>query len=296
MPPVILSRRIALLGIASSICISRMAVARIDDSDFAKQLAALEQRLGGRIGVQATDTGTGATLAYREHERFAMCSIFKLLLAAAVLWRVDRGRLSLTQQVAFTATDILDHAPVCKAYLAAGRLPIAALIAAIIEVSDNTAANLLLKLIDGPPGLTVWLKNIGDTTTRLDRFETELNSNLPGDERDTTTAAAMMSTMKKLLVDGVLKADSRAMLIERLKTCSTGLERLRAGLPTDWVAGDKTGSGANGAVNDVAIIWPPQRAPILIAVYLSGSAQPLATLNAAHAQISKLIAAQFSKT
>jgi beta-lactamase class A len=166
---------------------------------------------------------------------------------------------------------------------------------AIIVVSDNAAANLLLVPAGGPAGFTHFLRSSGDAVTRLDRTEPQLNENVAGDQRDTTTPDAMARTMRRLLMeDDVLNLASRERLINWLIACRTGRERLRAGLPTDWRAGDKTGAGMNGAVNDVVIAWPPERPPILIACYLSDSTADAATLNAAHAEIARIVAETWS--
>jgi beta-lactamase class A len=163
---------------------------------------------------------------------------------------------------------------------------------AAVTVSDNTAANLLLNRIGGPEELTAFLRQCGDKVTRLDRNEPELNTNLPGDERDTTTPRAMAKTMNTILLGDVLSASNRDQLIQWLRDAKTGLGRLRGGLPSDWIAGDKTGTGVNGAANDVAIAWPPGRKPILIASYLSGSAASPEDLNAAHVAIARSVAAR----
>jgi len=295
MPHCVFGRRTFLLGAMLGTAV--LAKARPTMELVATQrLTELENQVGGRIGVLALNTANGARLAHRENERFAMCSTFKWLLAALILSEVERGKLTLTQKVPFTPNDLFDHAPVVKAHINEGELSVETLTQAIVEVSDNTAANLLLRLIDGPAGLTRYLRKLGDDITRLDRFETELNSNLPSDQRDTTTPAAMVSTMQTLLTGNALNTASREKLIGWMKTSSTGLERLRASLPGEWSVGDKTGTGANGAVNDVAIIWPPKRAPILVAVYMSGSTRPLKELNALHAEIGRMVAEYFRGT
>jgi beta-lactamase class A len=263
-------------------------------ADIRLQFDDMEAELGGRIGVAAIDTGSGTRLAHRGGERFAMCSTFKWLLSAAILARQDRSGGILERHLSYTPKDLLAHSPVTEEHVAAGSLPIVKLCKAAVEVSDNAAANLLLRFIGGPAALTRYLRSIDDHTTRLDRMEPGLNSNLPGDPRDTTTPSAMIATMRTLLVGDALSESSRAILLTWLKECQTGLQRLRAGLPPKWTAGDKTGTGANGAVNDNAIIWPPRRPPILIAAYLSGSHAPAAELDAAHARIGTIVAAQFS--
>ena len=259
-------------------------------SDFAE----IEARLGGRLGIAALDTGSGRRLSFRGDERFAMCSTFKWLLVAGVLSRVDEGQLSLHQRVPYSAADLLEYAPFARDHLTEGSLPVADLCGAAIEVSDNTAANLLLSLIGGPPGLTDYLRRLGDAVTRLDRTEPSLNENIQDDERDTTTPDAMIATMTRILGGDALSPGARARLINWMKNCRTGSRRLRAGLPPDWIAGDKTGTGRNGAANDNAILWPPGRAPIMVAAYLSGSASSAGELDAAHAKLGSIIAAVFA--
>lgn len=256
----------------------------------------LERMLGpgGRLGVAALDTGSGRRLLHDENSRYAMASTFKLALAAAILAEVEAGRLALDQEIAVTRADLVPYAPVVEAGLERGRLPVERLCAAIVEVSDNAAANLLLARIGGPAGLTRFCRANGDTVTRLDRTETALNSNLPGDPRDTTSPAAMVGLMRTLLVGDALRPASRARLIGWMEGASTGLQRLRAGLPAGWRVGDKTGNGANGAANDLAIAWPPGRAPILIACYQSGGNADLATRDAIHANVARAVAAAFA--
>jgi beta-lactamase class A len=164
------------------------------------------------------------------------------------------------------------------------------LCSAVVTVSDNTAANILLKGIGGPPALTAFFRTLGDEVTRLDRFEPELNSNNPGDPRDTTTPRAMVDSMLKMFTLDVLSLPSRALLIDWMAASNTGLERVRAGLPKSWVPGDKTGGGANGAINDIVIAYPPGRRPIFIAVYMSESKLATPELNAAHAEIGAVVA------
>lgn len=282
-----LSRRAALI---SSLC-AVVARPAMSASAIEAGLKVMERSSGGRLGVFVFDTGSKrALLEQNENERFAMCSTFKLLLAGSILKRVDEGALQLKQSVSFTRQDLLAYAPVTAANVDAGSMTLRDLCAAMVEVSDNTAANLLLPLVEGPQGLTRWLRSIGDEVTRLDRNEPDLNSNLPGDPRDTTTPRAMCETTARLLTSNLLHESSRQLLGEWLVNASTGRKRIRAGLPQAWRAGDKTGTGARGSVNDVAVAWPSDRAPIIIAVYLSGSEQPTSALEAVHAQVGALLA------
>jgi beta-lactamase class A len=240
-------------------------------SDLANQIPSIEQRMGVRIGVAALDIASGKRLDYRSEERFPMCSTFKLLAAAAVLKRVDEKQERLDRFVRYDAKDILEYAPVTKAHLKDGGMTLGALCAAAIEQSDNTAGNLLLDTIGGPVGLTNFARGIGDEITRLDRKEPELNSAIPGDERDTTSPAAMCADMKRLLLGKALSESSRHQLEDWLRQNETGSLMIRAGVPKTWTVGDKTGRSGNGVTNDVAIIRPPGRAPIIVAIYSMGS-------------------------
>jgi len=240
-------------------------------SHFASRIAAIETRMAGRVGVAALDTGSAKRLDYRSEERFPMCSTFKFLATAVVLKSVDDGREKLDRFISYGAKDILEYAPVTKAHLKDGGMTLGALCAAAIEQSDNTAGNLLLDTIGGPVGLTNFVRSIGDEMTRLDRKEPELNSALPDDERDMTTPAAICADMQRLLLGNVLSESSRHQLQEWLQHNETGAFMIRAAVPKTWSVGDKTGRGANGATNDIAIVRPPGRAPILIAIYAVGS-------------------------
>jgi len=248
--------------------------------------------VGGRVGVFALDTGNGRHLGRREDERFAMCSTFKWALVVAVLFRVDRGQLSLDERVPYGPSDLLEHAPATREHGAEGAMSVDALAQAAITKSDNTAANLLLAKVEGPSGLTEFFRQLGDTVTRLDRNEPTLNTNLRGDVRDTTTPRAMVGLMRSVLCGDVLARSTRDRLVGWLKANETGLDRIRAGVPAGWVVGDKTGTGSEGAVNDVAIIHAPGRAPILVAAYMSDGTSPLASLNAAHADVGRIIATE----
>ncbi len=261
--------------------------------DARARVAAIERRLGGRLGLAVLDTGSGRRLDWRADERFAMCSTFKALLAAAVLGRVDAGAERLDRVIPFGPVDLLEYAPTARAHVGQGGLTVSALCEAAVELSDNTAANLLLASLGGPAGLTRFVRSLGDPTTRLDRNEPTLNTALPGDARDTTTPAAMLGDLRRLLLGRALSEASRQHLTDWMRNCQTGARRLRAGLPTGWAAGDKTGSGDNGSTNTIAILWPPGRAPILASLYCVGSAQPRAVIEAAHAEVGRVIGAAF---
>lgn len=255
-----------------------------------RELKTLEARLGGRLGLHAVNLATGDRLSYRADERFAMCSTFKWALAAAVLQRVDRGEVALSQQVPFTEADLLEYAPVTKQHVEAGHLTVEQLGEAAVTLSDNTAANLLLDLVGGPAGLTEFLRDSGDATTRLDRNEPTLNLNEPGDSRDTTTPRAMATTLQTLLEPGALSSESRKLLRQWLLGCKTCDQRFRAGLPAGWRAGNKTGTGLRGLVGDVGMLEPAKAGPIYFAAYLSDSEQELPKLLEGMAELGRITA------
>jgi beta-lactamase class A len=231
-------------------------------------LAEIAKGTGGRLGVSVFDTGSGRRLWLDPLARYPFCSTFKVPLAAAILARADRGELDLQREIRFTQGDLLDYAPVVAKNLPRGQMTLAELCAAAVEWSDNAAANLLLPQLGGPSGLTRFMRSAGDEISRLDRVEPELNEYTPGEVRDTTTPMAMTTQLTALLTGNVLQPASRQQLIDWMIGCRTGDARLRAGLPKTWRVGDKTGTSGKGQANDIAIAWPPNRKPILIACYL----------------------------
>ena len=279
-------------GLAILLCLAPVLRAAAPDPAEAR-LAALEARAGGRLGVAALDTGSGQRLAHRAGERFPLCSTFKVLLAGAVLAQVDAGRERLDRRIPYGKADLLAWAPVTRARVAEGGMAVGDLCAAAVEASDNTAANLLLAALGGPSAVTAFARSLGDPTTRLDRTEPALNEARPGDPRDTTTPEAMVGSLQALLLGQALAPGSRVRLEGWMTACTTGGARLRAGLPKDWGVGDKTGSGARGTVNDVAILRPPGRPPILVAAYFTGSTASGKDRDAVLAEVGRIVAGAF---
>lgn len=297
MPAARLTRREVLAGGAALVAGAMMprALGGQGGSERAfAAAAAIEASVGGRLGVAALNTGTSERLTHRAEERFPMCSTFKWLLAAQVLSRVDAGQEALDRALRYGPADLLEYSPVTRKNVESGGLTIAELSAAAVQISDNTAANLLLATVDGPAGFTAFLRTLGDPTTRLDRTEPELNEAAPGDPRDTTTPAAMVEDLRTVLLGEALATASRERLIDWLVASTTGKTRLRAGLPGDWRVGDKTGTCDRGFANDVAIAWPPGREPILIAAYLAGAEASFEDCSAALAEVGRGVAEAFA--
>ncbi|WP_298959949.1 class A beta-lactamase [uncultured Methylobacterium sp.] len=263
-------------------------------ADAADALATLERKDGGRLGVAVLDTGSGRRLEHRADERFPLCSTFKAVAAAAVLARADAGEDSLERRIAYGPGDLLDYAPVTRERVKEGGMSLADLCAAAVVWSDNTAANLMLATFGGPEGLTAFIRRQGDAVTRLDRTEPTLNEAAPGDPRDTTSPAAMVGLLGRLLLGDALAPASRERLIGWMVASPTGAKRLRAGLPPDWVVGDKTGTGENGTANVVALVRRPNAPPLLAALYLTGSPATPDARNALHAEVGRLVAASFA--
>jgi beta-lactamase class A len=255
------------------------------------EFAALEARSGGRLGVAVVDTRTEGRAVHRADERFPMCSTFKLLAVAAVLGRAEAGKENLERRVRFTKDEVVVNSPITKERAGGEGMSIAEICEAAMVVSDNTAGNLLLAAIGGPEGLTAYARSLGDTVTRLDRIEPDLGEAAVGDPRDTTSPTAMLSNLRALVLGNVLKPASREQLTGWLIANRTGDKRLRAGLPSGWRVGDKTGTGERGTTNDVGIIWPAGRAPVLASIYLTGATLDADQRNATIAAVGKALAA-----
>jgi beta-lactamase class A len=262
-----LPNRRRLLAAAPALAVVGRAAAAAPDI-APPNFAAIERASGGKLGVFVIDTGSGRTFGWRADERFPFCSSFKALLAAFVLSKVDQGGLRLTQPVRYGAGDLLSYyAPVTRQHLADGAMSLEALCAAAVSYSDNTAANLLLRETGGPEALTAWMRAMGDGAFNLAHSEPNLNLSRLGDGQDTTTPRAMASSLRRLGLGAGLSPASRALFTSWLIANTTGGQRLRAGVPPGWRVGDKTGTWNEGwfSIIDNAILWPPGRAPVVVA-------------------------------
>ncbi|MCO5973321.1 class A beta-lactamase [Actinoallomurus soli] len=229
---------------------------------------ALEKQYDARLGVWALDTGTGKVVAWRADERFAYASTSKVPLTGTVLREDPMKRLD--HVVKYTADDLLSYSPVTEKHVATG-MTIRELCDAALRFSDNTAANLLFREVGGPSGLGAALRRIGDRTTHVDRNEPDLNTAIPGDVRDTSTPRQLGTDLRAYTLGHVLPTPKRDLLIDWMRRNTTGDNVIRAGVPAGWTVGDKTGTGDYGVRNDIAVAWPPHRAPIVMAVMSSRS-------------------------
>lgn len=272
-----LTRRTALLtslaAIAASTDSARAKALPLGGDLFGTEIQALEAKSGGRLGVAMISLG-GEARGHRLTERFALCSTFKLPLAAMVLWAADQGQIALSERLPYSKQDVLGNSPVTQARVGEGALSIEDLARAAQVTSDNTAGELLLRRLGGPSMLTAWLASLGDTTTRLDHYLDRLQLTGSPDGSDTTTPQAMAHTILTLTTGDALSLASRVKLLAWMRATRTGERRLRAGLPSAWAMGHKTGTGiaagTNNQINDVAIAFPPGRPPLALAVYYQG--------------------------
>ncbi len=231
-----------------------------------KEFSKLEQKFDARLGVYAIDTGTNQTISYRPNERFAFASTYKALAAGVLLQQNSID--TLNEVIKFTKEDLVDYSPVTEKHVDTG-MTLGEIAEAAVRYSDNTAGNILFHKIGGPKGYEKALRKMGDRVTMSDRFETELNEAIPGDIRDTSTAKAIARNLKDFTVGNALPHQKRNILTDWMKGNATGDKLIRAGVPTDWVVADKSGAGSYGTRNDIAIVWPPNRSPIIIAILSS---------------------------
>nr|WP_063860827.1 extended-spectrum class A beta-lactamase LRG-1 [uncultured bacterium]ACK77679.1 LRG-1 [uncultured bacterium] len=266
-----LSRRkylLAAAGLTIAALFPPSVVLAEQPATLAAQLSALEASANGRLGVALIDSGSSRQLSYRGEERFAMASTFKALAAAAVLQRSVEQPALLNKRIIYQQSELITYSPVTEKHLQQG-MTVAELCAAAVELSDNTAGNILLREIGGPQGITQLARRLGDNQTRLDRREPALNSAIPGDVRDTSTPLAMAGNLNQLALGKALPSAQQQLLIQWLKQSKTGAQSIRAGVPQGWQVGDKTGAGGYGTTNDLAILWPPQGKPLVLAVYFT---------------------------
>jgi beta-lactamase class A len=257
-------------------------------------LSDYERDSGGHIGVYAKNLRTGAEISWRAHERFVMCSTFKSSLAASILATVDRGQASLDERIAYGADDVMEWAPVAKQNLDKGAMSVFEMCEAAVAWSDNTCANALLARFGGPSGLTAFWRSIGDTVSRLDHNEPQLNRTPLGDAHDTTTPAAMAGNLRTLILGKALSPSSREHLTNWMLGCKTGDNRLRAGLPKDWRVGDKTGNNGKDASGDIAVAWSMREEPVLICAYTRGGAPTSSQVDDVFAKIGRYVGMHLS--
>jgi beta-lactamase class A len=262
-----------------------------------KKLEALEASSGGRLGISAIDTANNTHIQYRADERFPFCSTSKVMVVSAILKQSIADSHLLQQKITYTEKDVdsSGYAPITKTHVVSG-MTIGELCAAAIDYSDNAALNLLLKTVGGPTAVNSFARSIGDNTFRLDRWEPKLNSAIPGDLRDTSTPAAMASSLQQLALGNILELPQRTQLQTWMKNNTTGNARIRAGAPKGWLVGDKTGTGDYGTTNDIAVIWPPNSPLIVVVIYFTQNKKDAAPRDDVIAAATSILINTFAQT
>ncbi|MCC8367460.1 class A beta-lactamase [Xenorhabdus sp. PB61.4] len=262
---------VTLLPLLSTLIIfpSQASSGHSQQEQLINQLTALEQSANGHLGVLLINSADNSTIGYRANERFPLCSTSKFMAVSALLKKNETDENLLKQRVNYKQSDLVEYSPITEKYIETG-MTLAELSAATLQYSDNTAMNLIINQLGSPENVTTFARTLGDTMFRLDRKEPELNLVQPGDERDTSTPQAMAESLYKLTLGDSLAPKQRTQLVEWLKGNTTGNASIRAGLPKDWVVGDKTGRCDYGSTNDIAVIWPTgNRAPLVLVAYFT---------------------------
>lgn len=254
--------------------------------------ARLENDHQAKIGVYALDTESNKTVSYHADDRFAYCSTSKVLMVGAVLRQESLEGIKKT--VTYTQKDILSYAPITAKYVETG-MTLEEICSAALRVSDNTAANLLLAHIGGIDGFKMSLRQIGDMVTEPSRNEPMLNEAVPGDWRDTSTPHQLAVDFQSYILGDVLTAEKKNILVSWMSGNKNTDTLIRAGMQTDWIVADKSGTGGYGTRNDVAIITPPGRKPIILAILTTHNDKNAKADDQLLAEIARIIGERFKK-
>ena len=260
----------------------------------ANSLKELETASGGRLGVSAINTANHAEIQYRQNERFPFCSTFKVIGVAAILQESTEKSNLLQQRIHYKQDDLVTYSPITEQHLRDG-MTVAELCEATLTTSDNTAMNLLMKILGGPKAVTAFARSIENNSFRLDRWEPDLNTAIPNDLRDTTSPMAMRISLQKLVLGHGLPAYQQTLLQSWLQKNKTGAARIRAGVPKTWLVGDKTGTGAYGTTNDIGIIYPPGCKPIVVTIYFTQGIKDAKPREEVIASATRMLVDEFSK-
>jgi beta-lactamase class A len=287
---------LAILFISASLPIVANAQQIPTTASIQKKFAELEATSDGRLGVSAINTANNARIQYRAEERFPLCSTSKVMVVAAILKQSEENESLLQKRITYRKKEVekSGYTPITQQHLSNG-MSVNELCQAAIEYSDNMAMNLLMKTLGGPVAVTTYARSIDDHTFQLDQWEPELNT-APNNNRDTTTPNAMAKSLKQLTLGDVLAPSQQEQLKTWLKNNTTGNARIRAGVPKGWIVGDKTGTGDYGTSNDIAIIWPPNCSPIILAIYFTQNKKGATLRENVIASTTHLVLDEFAKT
>lgn len=279
--------------ISAGLCMPTFAsIGLLKQSSVQKKFELLENSLDGKIGVYAINTENNQHIEYRANEFFPIQSTFKLILVSAFLKKSMADKQLLQQNLRYTKQDLIPGSPITEKHLDSG-MTIFQLCAAAMRYSDNTATNLLMKKIGGPKAVSTFARSIGDQHFRIDHWEPYLNSD-PSDRHDSSTPMAMEQSLQKLILGNILGAAQRKQLVGWMKSNTTGNTKIRAGVPEGWLVADKTGSSTHyGVSNDIAVLWPPHHAPIVVALYSVRNQKDAAPSNNVIAATTRILIDEF---
>lgn len=272
-----------------------LSFANIMDSDLLTKLSNLEKTTDGHLGIAALDTANMTNIQYHANEIFPSGCTSKLIGVAAILKKSMQDKSFLQQRIYFTENDLVTWSPDTKNHLNDG-MTIAELSAAALTKSDNTAMNLLLAKLGGINSMNQFARSIGDMSFRQDNnWPSEAMSGGRNNVKDSTTPNAMLNSLRKIAFGNVLAPSQRELLLQWMKANTTGDKRIRAGVPKDWIVGDKTGTGSYyGTTNDIGIIWPANCAPLLVTIYYTSNNKHAIKRDNILAKATRIIVSEFS--
>ncbi|MFV0575049.1 MAG: class A beta-lactamase [Vibrio sp.] len=253
-----------------------------------KQIQQVEQELSARVGVTILDVDSGKLWDHNGDQRFPLTSTFKTIACGKLLNDSEDGQLQLTDTVKVRTVDLVTYSPVVEKYVGK-QIELQNACQAAMYMSDNTAANIIIKAVGGTEAVTQFARTLGDKVTRLDRFEPELNQGKPNDERDTTTPNMISQDINALLFGSVLSEQSKQQLKEWMVNNQVTGNLLRSVLPDYWHIADRSGAGGYGSRSITAVVWTDNQSPVIISIYLTQTEASMDELNQAIVEIGKAI-------
>jgi len=215
----------------------------------------LEQRLAdmaaenpGEFGIAALDLSTGEVVSINGDEPFPMASTMKIAVAAAYLAEVDAGRRSLDETIGGqSARQLMD---------------------VMIVRSSNHATDLLINTLGGPGAIDRWLRAHNLAGIRVDRTIAQLLSDRRDlrDVRDSSTPKAMLDLLRLIDSGPALRPQSRNLLLDMMRRCATGSNRIRGILPPGAAVEHKTGT-LNNYTGDVGYLITPEGRRIAVVFF-----------------------------
>jgi beta-lactamase class A len=252
---------------------------------------------GGLAGACAQHLESGRRACFNGASHFPMASTVKVAIAIEMLSRADSGKLKLDRMVELQPGDQHPGSGVLTYWFQAPgvALSVRNLLELMMVISDNSATDILLRLVGGPDAVNARLRALGVDGVRVDRSTQQLILEehadvraFDQDIRDTATPLGMTQLLVKLWRREALKPESTALLLEIMRRCETGPDRLKGLLPTGTDVAHKTGTLQNSA-NDVGIVSLPDGTHVAIAVFVKASDKTEAEKELGIAEVSRAV-------